>query len=120
MEPGLIEQRLAWLEEQHAKAVQHASKVAERVHELEAAVAKVSHQGQELSADVSRVTAAASRLQQFEDSLHRHRQEVSRLLGESEERRSSQGEVAPAIARRRHGGDGQGARRDPDGPGAPG
>ncbi len=89
MEPGLIEQRLAWLEEQHAKAVQHASKVAERVHELEAAVAKVTRQGQELSADVSRVTAAASRLQQFEDSLHKHRQEVSRLLGESEERRSA-------------------------------
>ena len=89
MEPGLIEQRLAWLEEQHAKAVQHASKVAERVHDLEAAVAKVSRQGQELSADVSRVTAAASRLQQFEDSLHKHRQEVSRLLGESEERRSA-------------------------------
>jgi len=89
MEPGLIEQRLAWLEEQHAKAVQHASKVAERVHSLEEAVAKVSRQGQELSADVSRVTAAASRLQQYEDTLHKHRQEVSRLLGESEERRSA-------------------------------
>ena len=89
MEPGLIEQRLAWLEEQHAKAVQHSSKVAERVHNLEEAVAKVSRQGQELSADVSRVTAAASRLQQYEDTLHKHRQEVSRLLGESEERRSA-------------------------------
>ena len=89
MEPGLIEQRLAWLEEQHAKAVQHATKVAERVHNLEDAVAKVSRQGQELSADVSRVTAAASRLQQYEDTLHKHRQEVSRLLGESEERRSA-------------------------------
>ncbi len=89
MEPGLIEQRLAWLEEQHAKAVQHASKLAERVHELESAVAKVTRQGQELSGDVSRVTAAASRFQQYEDTLHKHRQEVARLLGESEERRTA-------------------------------
>jgi chromosome segregation ATPase len=89
MEPGLIEQRLAWLEEQHAKAVQHASKLGERVHELESAVAKVSLQGQELSGDVSRVTAAASRFQQYEDTLHKHRQEVARLLGESEERRTA-------------------------------
>jgi chromosome segregation ATPase len=89
MEPGLIEQRLAWLEEQHAKAVQHAAKVSDRVKELEAALAKVSRQGQELSADVARVTAAASRLQQFEDTLHKHRQEVARMLGEAEERRSA-------------------------------
>jgi DNA repair exonuclease SbcCD ATPase subunit len=89
MEPGLIEQRLAWLEEQHAKAVEHASKLGERVHELEAAVAKVSRQGQELTGDVSRVTAAASRFQQLEDTLHKHRQEVARLLGESEERRTA-------------------------------
>ncbi len=51
----MIEQRLAWLEEQHAKAVQNAAKLSERVKELETAVAKVSRQGQELSADVSRV-----------------------------------------------------------------
>jgi chromosome segregation ATPase len=88
MEPGLIEQRLAWLEEQHTKANQQATKLSERVKEAEAALAKVSRQGQELSADVSRVVAAASRLQQFEDTLHRHRQEVARLLGEAEERRS--------------------------------
>lgn len=88
MEPGVNEQRLAWLEEQHAKAVQQASRLGERVSELEAAVAKVSRQGQELSSDVSRATAAASRMQQIEDTLHKHRQEVARLLGESEERRS--------------------------------
>jgi len=89
MEPAMIEQRLAWLEEQHAKAVQNASKLSERVKELETAVAKVSRQGQELSADVSRVTAAASRLQQYEDALHKHRQEVSRMLADVEERRSA-------------------------------
>ncbi|MBE3099357.1 MAG: hypothetical protein IMZ44_19755, partial [Planctomycetes bacterium] len=83
------EQRLAWLEEQHAKAVQQASRLGERVSELEAAVAKVSRQGQELSSDVARATAAASRMQQVEDTLHKHRQEVARLLGESEERRSA-------------------------------
>jgi hypothetical protein len=89
MEPALIEQRLAWLEEQHAKAVQHAAKLSERVKVLEAALAKVSRQGQELSADVSKVTAAASRLQQYEDTLHKHRQEVARMLGDAEERRSA-------------------------------
>jgi hypothetical protein len=97
MEPALIEQRLAWLEEQHSKAVQTAVKLAERVKELEAALAKVSRQGQELSADVSRVTAAASRLQQFEDALHKHRQEVARMLGESEERRSAKEKTAQQI-----------------------
>jgi chromosome segregation ATPase len=89
MEPGVNEQRLAWLEEQHAKAVQQASRLGERVSELEAAVGKVSRQAQELSSDVSRATAAASRMQQIEDTLHKHRQEVARLLGESEERRST-------------------------------
>jgi chromosome segregation ATPase len=89
MEPAMIEQRLAWLEEQHTKAAQNASKVTERVKELEAAVARVSRQGQELSADVSRVTAAASRLQQYEDALHKHRQEVARMLADVEERRSA-------------------------------
>jgi len=89
MEPALIEQRLAWLEEQHTQAVQHAAKLSDRVKELETALAKVSRQGQELSADVSRVTAAASRLQQTEDTLHKHRQEVARMLADAEERRSA-------------------------------
>lgn len=97
MESALIEQRLAWLEEQHAKAVQNAAKLSDRVKELEAALAKVSLQGQELSADVSRVTAAASRLQQYEDTLHKHRQEVSRMLGEAEERRSAKEKTAQQI-----------------------
>jgi len=94
MEPGLIEQRLAWMEDQHTKAVQQAAKLTDRVKELEATLAKVSRQGQELSADVSRVTAAASRLKQFEDTLHKHRQEVARMLGEAEERRSAKEKTA--------------------------
>jgi chromosome segregation ATPase len=89
METGQFEQRLAWLEEQQRKAGQQASKLVESLGELEASVAQVSRQGQELSADVARMNAVASRLQKFEETIHKHRQEVARMLGEAEERRTA-------------------------------
>ena len=89
METAQIEQRLAWLEEQQRKLGQQAGKLAEGLGEAQTALAKVARQGQELSADVARMNAVAQRLQQFEETIHKHRQEVARMLGESEERRSS-------------------------------
>jgi len=89
METGQFEQRLAWLEEQQRKVGQQASKLAESLGVVEASLAKVSRQGQELSADLARMNAVASRLQQFEETIHKHRQEVARMLGESEERRTA-------------------------------
>lgn len=89
MDTGQMDQRLAWLEEQQRKLSQQAAKMAEGLGALEASMAKVARQGQELSADVARVNAVALRLQKFEDTIHNHRQEVSRLLGEAEERRSA-------------------------------
>jgi chromosome segregation ATPase len=89
METGQFEQRLAWLEEQQRKVSQQASKLGESVGDVETSVAKVFRQGQELSADVARISAVASRLQQFEETIHKHRQEVARLLGEAEERRTA-------------------------------
>ena len=89
METGQMEQRLSWLEEQQRKLGQQAGKLAEGLGEAQAALAKVARQGQELSADVARMNAVAQRLQQFEETIHKHRQEVARMLGEAEERRSS-------------------------------
>ncbi len=89
METGQFEQRLAWLEEQQRKVGQQASKLAESLGVVEATLAKVSRQGQELSADLARMNAVASRLQQFEETIHKHRQEVARMLGEAEERRTA-------------------------------
>jgi len=89
METGQFEQRLAWLEEQQRKVGQQASKLAESLGAVEASLAKVSRQGQELSADLARMNAVASRLQQFEETIHKHRQEVARMLGEAEERRTA-------------------------------
>jgi len=89
METGQFEQRLAWLEEQQRKVGQQASKLAESLGAVEASLAKVSRQGQELSADLARMNAVASRLEQFEETIHKHRQEVARMLGEAEERRTT-------------------------------
>jgi len=89
METGQIEQRLAWLEDQQRKLGQQAGKLAEGLGEAQTALAKVARQGQELSADVARMNAVAQRLQQFEETIHKHRQEVARMIGEAEERRSS-------------------------------
>jgi chromosome segregation ATPase len=89
METGQFEQRLAWLEEQQRKVGQQASKLAESLGVVEATLAKVSRQGQELFADLARMNAVASRLQQFEETIHKHRQEVARMLGEAEERRTA-------------------------------
>jgi chromosome segregation ATPase len=88
MDTGQIEQRLAWLEDQQRKLGQQAGKLAEGLGEAQTALAKVARQGQELSADVARMSAVAQRLQQFEETMHKHRQEVARLLGEAEDRRS--------------------------------
>lgn len=89
MDTGQMEQRLAWLEEQQRKLGQQTTKLAEGLGEVEASVAKVARQGQELSADVARMNAVALRLQKFEETIHKHRQEVARMLGEAEERRTS-------------------------------
>jgi myosin heavy subunit len=89
MDTGQMEQRLAWLEEQQRKLAQQAGKLAEGLGEAQTALAKVARQSQELSADVARLTPVAQRLKQFEEAIHLHRQEVARLLGEAEERRSS-------------------------------
>jgi DNA repair exonuclease SbcCD ATPase subunit len=104
-----VDQRLEWLDGQRRKDTEALDRLEQRLAALEEQDAKSVRQTQDLASEVSRLAALAARINQFDDALTKHRQEVSRQLHSAEEARSAkektleqarkrdQGELAQAI-----------------------
>ena len=88
MDQEQIEKRLAWLDEQHRK-------VAETIKDIEGQLGgslnkadKQSAQIADLSDEISRLAGLTTRIHQIDDTLQKHRKEVTRQLEAAEKRRT--------------------------------
>jgi chromosome segregation ATPase len=88
MEQEQIVKRLEWLDETRRKDGDAISRLMERLSNLEEKIEKQVHQGQEMSEELTRLTALAARINQFDDTLVQHRKEISNQLKDAEERRT--------------------------------
>jgi chromosome segregation ATPase len=88
MEPKQIEKRLSWLDEQRIKDNDTLARLTERQNAFEENLAKEVKQLQDLSGELARLTALTTRIHQIDETLAKHRKEVSRQLAEAEKRRS--------------------------------
>jgi hypothetical protein len=88
MEPEQIEKQIAWLDEQRRKDSEAITRLTERLSSAEENVSKQTMQVQELSSEIARLAALATRIHQMDEALTKHRKEVSRQLSDSEKERS--------------------------------
>jgi chromosome segregation ATPase len=88
MGPEQLEKRLEWLDENRRNEAESLARMRERVEALVESQAKNAGQLRELASELTRLSALASRISQFDDALAKHRMEVSRHLEQSEKRRS--------------------------------
>lgn len=88
MEDGQIEKRLDWLDEQRKKDVEQYQRMQVRMKDLEGSINSLSGRLEEFTVEVSKLSATASQIAQFDEALSKHRAQVSRQLEESEERRT--------------------------------
>lgn len=87
METEQVEKRVKWLEDQRRKEVELLQGLRERTDGLDDELVTIKDQLKEAAADVARLGALTSRVREFDELLHRHREEVGRQIGDLEERR---------------------------------
>lgn len=84
-----LEKRIEWLDEQRREEAEARARLEERLLAITERLEVHTHQVQALSDEVTRLGTLAARIQQVDDSLAKHRKEVSRQLEEAERRRSA-------------------------------
>jgi chromosome segregation ATPase len=89
MEPHEIEKRLDWLDEQRRKDSETISRLKRKLEESDEKLSKESAQIKDLADEVARLAGLTTRIHQMDETLAKHRKEVSRQLTEAEERRSA-------------------------------
>jgi chromosome segregation ATPase len=99
MEPAQFEKRLSWLDDQRLKESDRVGKLGDKLTRLEQGVSRQSKLNQELSAEVARLSSLTARIAQLDETLAKHRQEVSRLLKSSEERRTEKEKQLQQLAK---------------------
>lgn len=87
MDSDQIVSKVEWIDEQRRKDADSISRLQESLGTAEEKIASQESQIQELSSEVARLAALASRINQFDDTLTKHRQEVSRQFEGFEDRR---------------------------------
>ncbi|HSR48118.1 MAG TPA: hypothetical protein VLL77_09070 [Anaerolineales bacterium] len=83
-----IDKRLTWLDDQRRKDAEALRKLGVQIKASEDLIGKQARQIQEMSAEMARLAALAARIHAVDESLAKHRQEVSRQLEASEGRRT--------------------------------
>lgn len=99
METGQIEKKVTWLDEQRRKDLEALEQVTESIGRLEKETSSQEAKLKEFSSEVARLSALATRINQFDDALHKHRQEFSRHLDELEARRTERDKNLDEIRR---------------------
>jgi chromosome segregation ATPase len=83
-----LDKRLSWLDDQRRKDADLLRKIGSQLKTTEDLIGKHTRQLQELSGELTRLAALAARIQAVDETLGKHRQEVSRQLEASEARRT--------------------------------
>ena len=97
-----LEKRLTWLDDQRRKDAELLRKLASQLKAAEDLVGKHNRQLQEFSAELSRLGAVAAKIQGVDDTLSKHRQEVSRQLESAETRRAEREKALEQLRRKDH------------------
>ncbi len=88
MQIDQIIKRIDWFEEQRRKDIGKIVALEERIVVLEGDVSAARQQVKETSSEVTRLSALLARIEQFENSLGKHRVEFNRSLDDIEKRRA--------------------------------
>jgi len=97
-----LEKKLAWIDEQRRKEAELIRRLTERVEAAEVANGKVVRQLQDLSGELARLASATARISQLDETLTKHRNEVSRHLETTEARRSERDRQLEQVRRKDH------------------
>jgi hypothetical protein len=102
MEGTSLEKKLAWMDEQRRKDAEVMRRLTERVEASEEASGKFNRQIQDLSTELARLAVLAARIHQLDDTLTKHRTEVSRQLEASDGRRTERERQLEQVRRKDH------------------
>jgi chromosome segregation ATPase len=80
MKPDQFEKRLDWLDEQRRKDADLINHLERRLGEALESLGKQESQIKELSSEITRLSAVASRIQHFDDALGKQREDFSKKL----------------------------------------
>ncbi len=97
MDNEQITKRLTWLDDQRLKDQEEIQRLKTQITEVQNSVGNLSKQIETVSADISRLTATASRIAQFDETLSKHRTEISRQMEDAETRRSKKEKQLDAL-----------------------
>ncbi len=97
MEQKQVEKRLKWLDEQRIKDSELLKALVDRNKYLEESIEKLDRKFLTLSDETSRTAALATKINQMDDALAKHRNEISRQLKDVEERRTDKEKHLEAI-----------------------
>ncbi|HET7010279.1 MAG TPA: hypothetical protein VFI11_05845 [Anaerolineales bacterium] len=102
MEGNSLEKKLAWMDEQRRKDAEAIRRLTERVEASEESASKLSRQIQDLSTELARLAALATRIHKLDETLTKHRTEVARQTEASEARRSERDRQLEQVRRKDH------------------
>ncbi|TET83451.1 MAG: hypothetical protein E3J37_05385, partial [Anaerolineales bacterium] len=102
MEPEQIENRLSWLDEQRRKDSETIHRLKESLTVAEESLSKQSQQFKEISSEVARLAGLTTRIHQVDEAMSKHRQQVSRQLGEAEKQRTEKEKVLEELRKADH------------------
>lgn len=87
MEFEQIIKRMDWLDEEHRKQKIALSDALERIDVLESENKSLRKKNKELTTEMSRLSTAAGRMQEYENALTQHRKEIALFITDIEKRR---------------------------------
>ena len=102
MEPEQIENRLSWLDEQHRKDSETIHRLKERLTVAEESLSMQSQQFKDISSEVARLAGLTTRIHQVDEAMSKHRQEISRQLGEAEKQRTEKEKALEELRKADH------------------
>lgn len=89
MDEQQVEKRFKWIDEERRKDKVDTKRALDKIGDLEKLLGTQSEQIKELTSEVTRLAALATRIHQMDETLSKHRIEVSKQLEIAEERRTA-------------------------------
>jgi chromosome segregation ATPase len=89
MDEQQVEKRFKWIDEERRKDKVDTKRALDKIGDLEKLLGTQSEQIKELTSEVTRLAALAIRIHQIDETLSKHRIEVSKQLEIAEERRTA-------------------------------
>jgi chromosome segregation ATPase len=102
MDPEQLENRLKWLDEQRRKDNETIDRLTERLTELEGRISTQMQQIQTVSSELARLAGLTTRIHQVDEALSTHRKEISRQIGEAEDRRTEKEKALDELRKSDH------------------